>query len=246
MIIIKTKDEIELMKHAGKIAKKTFELLEKSIRIGITTKELDDIAYKFITENDCYPSFLNYEGFPASICTSINDEVVHGIPGDRKLKNGDIITIDLGVCYKGMHVDTANTYKVGHVKKEVEDLMKTTKKALNEGIKIIKPGLNLNEVCKTIEKHSNGYGVIRELTGHGVGKTVHEDPFIPNYGNNESNIKLEEGMTLAIEPMFTLKSRKINILEDGWTIVTEDEHPSAHFEHTVVVTKDGHEIITGE
>jgi len=124
--------------------------------------------------------------------------------------------------------------------------MKTTKKALNEGIKIIKPGLNLNEVCKTIEKHSNGYGVIRELTGHGVGKTVHEDPFIPNYGNNESNIKLEEGMTLAIEPMFTLKSRKINILEDGWTIVTEDEHPSAHFEHTVVVTKDGHEIITGE
>lgn len=246
MIIIKTKKEIDLMKHAGVIAIKTLELIRENIKIGITTKELDTIAYNFIKKNDCTPSFLNYQGYPASICTSVNDEVVHGIPGKRKLKNGDIISIDIGVCYKGMHVDTARTYKVGHVSREVEKLMNTTEKALHEGIKVIKPGIKLNEICKTIEKYSNSYGVIRQLTGHGVGKEVHEDPYIPNYSNNESNITLKEGMTLAIEPMFNLKRKEVNILEDGWTIVTEDEYPSAHFEHTVVVTKDGYEIITGE
>lgn len=246
MIIIKNKKEIELMKHAGVVAVETLKLLEENIKIGITTKELDKIAYDYIKEKDCTPSFLGYQGYPGSICTSINDEVVHGIPGDRKLRNGDILSIDIGVCYKGMHADTARTYKVGHVSKEVEDLLETTKKSLKEAIKIIRPGIKLNEVCKTVEKYSKNYGIIRELTGHGVGKELHEDPYIPNYGNKESNIILEEGMTLAIEPMFTLGRKEINILEDGWTIVTEDEKPSAHFEHTIVVTKDGYEIITGE
>jgi len=246
MIIIKTEKEIDLMIHAGKIAVETLNLIEKNIKIGITTKELDQIAASYIKENDCTASFLNYQGYPASICTSVNEEVVHGIPGNRKLKNGDIISIDIGVCYKGIHVDTARTYKVGHVKKEIEDLMKTTNKALHEGIKIIKEGVKLNDVCTTIEKYSSNYGVIRELTGHGVGKEIHEDPYIPNYSNNESNIILKEGMTLAIEPMFNLKRKEVNILEDGWTIVTEDGNPSAHFEHTVLVTKDGYKIITGE
>ncbi len=246
MIIIKTEKEIDLMIHAGKIAVETLNLIEKNIKIGITTKELDQIAASYIKENDCTASFLNYQGYPASICTSVNEEVVHGIPGNRKLKNGDIISIDIGVCYKGIHVDTARTYKVGHVKKEIEDLMKTTNKALHEGIKIIKEGVKLNDVCATIEKYSSNYGVIRELTGHGVGKEIHEDPYIPNYSNNESNIILKEGMTLAIEPMFNLKRKEVNILEDGWTIVTEDGNPSAHFEHTVLVTKDGYKIITGE
>lgn len=246
MIIIKTEKEIDLMIHAGKIAVETLNLIEKNIKIGITTKELNQIAASYIKENDCTASFLNYQGYPASICTSVNEEVVHGIPGNRKLKNGDIISIDIGVCYKGMHVDTARTYKVGHVKKEIEDLMKTTNKALHEGIKIIKEGVKLNDVCATIEKYSSNYGVIRELTGHGVGKEIHEDPYIPNYSNNESNIILREGMTLAIEPMFNLKRKEVNILEDGWTIVTEDGNPSAHFEHTVLVTKDGYKIITGE
>ncbi len=246
MIIIKSKKEIDLMRIAGHIAKQTLDLMEEKIVIGITTKELDNIASKFIKENDCTASFLDYQGFPASICTSINEEVVHGIPSNRKLKNGDIITIDIGVCYKGMHVDTARTYKVGHVTKEVEQLMNTTKKSLNEGIKIIHEGIKLNEVCKTIQQHSNGYGIIEELTGHGVGREIHEDPYIPNYSNNESNIILKEGMTLAIEPMFGLKKKGILMLEDGWTIITEDEKPSAHYEHTVLVTKNGYEIITGE
>lgn len=246
MITLKTKKEIELMEYAGKIANETLKQIEESIKIGVSTKQLNDIAEEYIKDNKCTASFLNYNGFPASICTSVNNEVVHGIPSNRKLKSGDIISIDIGVCYKNMHVDTARTYKVGHIDKETEKLMKTTNKALHEGIKIIKPGIKLNEVCKKIEEYSNGYGIIRELTGHGVGKNIHEDPYIPNFSNNESNITLEEGMTLAIEPMFNLKKKEINILEDGWTIVTEDGHNSAHYEDTVVVTKDGHKIITGE
>lgn len=249
MITIKTENQINNMKEVGKIAFDTLNLLDTYIKEGITTKELDKIAYEFIKTHNAEPSFLNYNGYPASICASINEEVVHGIPSDRKLKNGDIISVDIGVYKNGVHSDTARTYFVGNVDEEIKQLVEDTRKALYEGIKVVKSGIKLNEVCKTIEKVAlnNKYGVIRELTGHGVGEELHEDPYIPNYSNTESeNIILKSGMTLAIEPMFSLNSRNIYILEDEWTIITADESPAAHFEHTILVTDDGCEILTGE
>lgn len=249
MIKIKSQKEIELMRYAGKVNKEVRELLKENIKEGITTKELDDLALNYIKEKDCTPSFFKYEGYPANICTSINDEIVHGIPGSRALKNGDIISVDVGVEYKGLHTDAAFTCAVGSVNKEVEDLLIYTKKALYEGIKVIKEGIKLNEVCKAIEKvaREKKYGVIKELVGHGVGRNLHEDPYIPNYDNEESkNITLKSGMTLAIEPMFSLESPKVWILDNGWTISTQDESPVAHFEHTILVTQDGYEILTGE
>ena len=250
MISIKTKEEIELMKHAGKIAYELLMSMKNLMKPGVSTKELDEYAYKYIIERDCTPGFLGYEGFPGSICVSINEVVVHGIPSDKiKIKNGDIVTIDLGVCYKGMHTDTAYTYIIGNTTREKRELVEHTREALYKGLDVIKEGIKLNEVCKNIEsvalKHH--YAVFRELTGHGVGYDLHEDPYIPNYSNLESeDIILKSGMTLAIEPMFGLKTKNIWMLEDGWTIETEDKSPSAHFEHTILVTKDGYEIITGE
>ena len=248
MVSTKTESEISLMSYAGKVCFDLLELMETVIKPGITTEELNKIADKFIREKGCTPSFLNYEGYPASICTSINEEVVHGIPSKRKLKNGDIITVDVGAIYKGYHGDTARTYKVGKISNEVSDLMKYTKEALYKGLSVIKPGIKLNEVCKAIESvaKEHGYGVIRELTGHGIGTEMHEDPYIPNYANNESELILKEGMTLAIEPMFSLKGRQVWLLDDDWTIITRDSSPAAHYEHTIVVTKDGYRILTGE
>lgn len=248
MISTKTESEISLMSYAGSVCYELLELMEDKIRPGITTKELNEIADKFIRDKGCIPSFLGYEGYPASICTSVNEEVVHGIPSNRKLKNGDIITIDVGAIYKGYHGDTARTYKVGTVPKEVSDLMKYTKEALYKGLSVIKPGIKLNEVCKAIESvaKEHKYGVIRELTGHGIGTEMHEDPYIPNYANNESELILKEGMTLAIEPMFSLKGRQVWLLDDDWTIVTRDSSVAAHYEHTIVVTKNGYKILTGE
>lgn len=248
MVTIKTEEEIAKMKYAGKVCFDLLESFEHIVKTGVTTKELNDYAYEFIVSHKCTPSFLNYEGYPASICTSINEEVVHGIPGKRKLKYGDIISLDVGACFEGYHADTARTYKVGNVSKEVEKLMKETKRALYEGLSVVKPGIKLNDVCTAVErvaKESN-FGVVRELTGHGIGTTVHEDPFIPNYSNKDSELILEVGMVLAIEPMFTLHGRKIWVLEDDWTIVTQDSSPAAHYEHTIAVTKDGYEILTGE
>lgn len=248
MVSTKTESEIELMSYAGKVAYDLLNLLGDEIKAGVTTKYLDELSKKFIEDNNCTPACLGYEGYPASICTSINEEVVHGIPSNRKLKNGDIITIDLVVEYKGYMADSARTYKVGNISEEVSNLMKYTKEALYKGLSVIKPGIKLNEVCKTIESiaKEHGYGVIRELTGHGIGKEMHEDPYIPNYENNESELILKEGMTLAIEPMFSLKGRQVWLLDDDWTIVTRDSSPAAHYEHTIVVTKDGYKILTGE
>lgn len=250
MISIKSKNEIELMKYAGNIAYKILINLKDLIKEGTTTKELDNYAYNYIKENNCTPSFLGYEGYPASICVSINEVVVHGIPSEKQiLKNGDIISVDIGVCYKGMHSDTAYTYIVGNTSKEKKDLVENTRKALYKGLEGIKEGIKLNEVCTSIESvaQKHRYAIFRELTGHGVGHKLHEDPYIPNYSNKESkNIILKSGMTLAIEPMFGLKNKNIWVLEDGWTIETEDKSSAAHFEHTIVVTKDGYEIITGE
>lgn len=249
MIIIKTSEEIELMRYAGKVAYEVLEILEDMIKEGVTTSYLDQIAYDYIISKSCTPSFLNYEGFPASICTSINEVIVHGIPSKtQKLKNGDIISVDIGVCYKNYHADTARTYEVGNVSKEVSLLVLETKKSLYEGIKQIKNGKRLSEISIAIEKvgRRGNYAIFRELTGHGVGKDLHEEPFIPNYKTKDTDLILKTGMVLAIEPMFGLKSREIVLERDDWTITTLDKSLSAHFEHSVLVTDDGYEILTGE
>ena len=248
MVSIKTKEQIDYMAYAGKVAYEVLNLMEDRIKIGVTTKELNDFAESYILSKDCYPSCKGFEGYPASICTSINEEVVHGIPSNRKLKDGDIITIDLVVEYKGFMADTARTYKVGNITKECEDLLTYTKEALYKGLSVIKEGVKLNDVSKAIESIAieHNLGVVRELTGHGIGSEMHEDPYVYNYSNNESELVLKAGMTLAVEPMFTLGKRDVWLLEDDWTIVTQDKSPSAHFEHTIVVEKEGCRILTGE
>lgn len=248
MISIKSEREISLMRKAGNIVYRTHKYLEPYIKPGITTKELDKLAYDFIISQDATPSFLNYEGFPASICASINEEVVHGIPSNRKLKNGDIIGIDIGACYKGYHGDSAWSYIVGSVSREKAYLLEHTEKALLEGLKQVKPGNRVGDISNAIETYANNHklGVVRELVGHGVGNHLHELPDIPNFGKKGTGPILKEGMTIAIEPMLNLGTREIYLLEDDWTIITQDGSPSAHFEHTVVVTKDGYQILTGD
>lgn len=248
MISIKSEYEIALMKKAGNIVYRTHKHLEPYIKPGITTKKLDKLAYDFITSQDATPSFLNYEGFPASICTSINEEVVHGIPSNRKLKNGDIIGIDIGANYKGYHGDSAWSYQVGSVSREKAYLLEHTEKALFEGLKQVKPGNHIGDISHAIEVYAKEHnlGVVRELVGHGVGNHLHEEPDVPNYGESGKGPILKEGMVIAIEPMLNLGTHKIYILDDDWTIITRDGLPSAHFEHTVVVTKDGYQILTGD
>lgn len=247
MISIKSEREIELMKFAGHINYLCHKEVAKNIRKGVTTKTLNDIAHKFIVDNNCTPSFLNYEGYPASICVSVNDEVVHGIPGNRKLNDGDVVSIDIGVEYKGYHSDSANTYIVGKASKKVIDLVENTQKSLYKGLSVIKDGVKISDIGLQIEKfaNENNLGVVLELVGHGVGTSIHEDPDVPNYYTN-SNIKLKSGMVIAVEPMLNLGTHEIYMEDDGWTIKTDDGLPSAHFEHTVLVTKDGYVILTGE
>lgn len=248
MISIKSDREIELMRQAGHINYLTHELIKKNIRPGVTTAELNDLAYDFIIKNGGTPSFLNYDGYPGSICTSINDEVVHGIPGKRKLNNGDIISIDVGVIYKGYHSDAARTHLVGNVDDRVKELVFNTEVAFNKGLQVVKNGAKIGDIGAAIESYAKkcNLGVIHELVGHGVGANLHEDPDVPNYGIKNTGITLKTGMVIAIEPMLTLGKRNICILDDDWTIVTEDGLPSAHFEQTVLVTKDGYEILTKE
>ncbi len=248
MISIKSEREISLMRKAGNIVYRTHKYLEPYIKPGITTLELDKLAYDFIISQDATPSFLNYEGFPASICTSINEEVVHGIPSNRKLKNGDIIGIDIGACYKGYHGDSAWSYQVGSVSREKAYLLEHTEKALFEGLKQAKPGNHIGDISNAIEEYAKAHklGVVRELVGHGVGNHLHEKPDVPNYGKKGTGPVLKEGMTIAIEPMLNLGTREIYLLDDDWTIITQDEQPSAHFEHTILITKDGYRILTGD
>ena len=249
MISIKNEQEIELMRKSGEITYGVLSGLKDFIKVGVTTKEIDKFVYDYIVSHDATPSFLGYEGFPATACVSINDMVVHGIPDNTKLKNGDIVSVDVGSIYKGLHSDSAYTYIVGKVDKKTEKFVNDTQKALYKGISVVKEGIKLNEVCKAIESvaKENGYGVFDCLTGHGVGRELHEDPFIPNLSNHESEgIILKAGMTLAIEPMFSLGTKNVWLLDDEWGIVTRDGSLAAHFEHTILVTKDGYEILTGE
>lgn len=245
-IIVKSPQELELIEKACKIVSDTHKHLEKFIKPGISTKELDEIAEKFIREAGAIPSFKNYQGFPASICTSINEEVVHGIPSNRKLKNGDIISIDIGACYQGYHGDSAWTYAVGEISPEKKILIEHTEKALYEGLKVIKDGARVGDIGHAISEYIKkfNFGIVRELVGHGVGKNLHELPDVPNYGRPGTGPVLKEGMVIAVEPMINFGSREIYMKEDGWTIVAADHSPSAHFEHTVLVTKNGVKILT--
>ncbi|HIR48969.1 MAG TPA: type I methionyl aminopeptidase [Candidatus Faecimonas gallistercoris] len=248
MITIKSKREIELLKIAGNIVYQTHQYLKPYIKEGITTKELDKLAEDFIRSKNALPSFKGYEGFPSTLCTSINSEVVHGFPSDRKLKNGDIISIDIGACYKGYHGDSAWTYTVGEVDEKTKKLLEDTEKSLFVGLAQVKPGNRIGDIGYAIEQyaHKHNLGVVRELCGHGVGTSVHEDPEVPNYGIPNTGPRLKEGMVIAVEPMLTLGSPRVFLHDNNWTVDTQDGSMSAHFEHTVVVTKDGYQILTGE
>lgn len=246
MITIKDEREIDLMRHAGMLVSKTHQYLKPFIKEGISTKELDNLAEKFMRDNDGVPTQIGYEGYPCSTCISVNDTVVHGIPTDYKLKNGDIVTIDMVIGYKGYQGDAAWTYKVGEVDDDKKYLMEHTKAALYEGVKQVKPGNRIGDISNAVQTYaeSHNLGVVRELCGHGIGTEMHEDPDVPNYGIKGVGPRLKEGMVICIEPMLTFGSRNIYQEDDGWTIKTLDKSPAAHYEHTILVTKDGYEILT--
>ncbi|MFK2826864.1 type I methionyl aminopeptidase [Bacillus sp. B190/17] len=246
MIICKTPREIEIMKEAGRIVALTHKELQRFISPGISTKELDEIAEKFIRQHDAIPSFKGYNGFRGSICTSVNEELVHGIPGDRVLKEGDIISLDIGANYRGYHGDSAWTYPVGTVSSEVQKLLEVTKDSLFVGLEEAKPGERLSNISHAIQTYveSHGFSIVREYVGHGIGQNLHEDPQIPHYGPPGRGPKLRPGMVLAIEPMVNAGRRYVKTLEDNWTVVTQDGKMCAHFEHTVAITETGFEILT--
>ena len=246
MITIKSHEEIELMRHAGMLVSKMHKFIKPYIKAGITTKELDKLCEDFIRSNDAIPTELGYEGYPASICASVNDTVVHGIPDNYKLKDGDIITIDVVIGYKGYQGDAAWTYAVGNISDEKKYLMEHTEKALYEGIKQVKPGNRIGDISHAVEVYAKEHnlGVVEELCGHGIGMEMHEDPEVPNYGKPGTGPRLKEGMVICIEPMLTFGERYIYMEDDGWTIKTDDGLPAAHYEHTVLVTEDGYEILT--
>lgn len=249
MITIKSNREIEIMKEPGRITALAHRLVKEAIRPGISTYELDKIAEKAIIENGATPSFKGYGGFPASICASINEVVIHGIPKKHTiLKDGDIISIDIGACYKGYHGDCAMTHAVGKISDEKVKLLKVTEESLYKGLEFAKPGNRLSDISHAIEQYavSNGFGVVRDFTGHGIGSKLHEDPAIPNYGEAGHGPILRKGMTLAIEPMITAGKHHVRILSDDWTTVTVDKKDSAHFEHTIVITENGYKILTTE
>ncbi|MBQ9699959.1 MAG: type I methionyl aminopeptidase [Lachnospiraceae bacterium] len=247
MVSIKSQSEIALMREAGKILAKTHEELKNAIRPGMSTLEIDRLGEKIIRGYGCIPSFLNYNGYPASICVSVNDEVVHGIPSaDRILMEGDIVSLDAGVIYKGYHADAARTYGVGQISPEAQKLIDVTKQSFFEGIKMAKDGNHLHDISNAIADYceSYGYGVVRDLVGHGIGKNLHEDPQIPNFRQRRRGIKLSKGMTLAIEPMVNEGTYEVYWLDDDWTVVSDDGSLSAHYENTILITDGEPEILT--
>lgn len=246
MIICKSESELQLMREAGRIVAETHRMLLQAIEPGITTGELDAIAEKFIRSQDAIPSFKGYNGFPSSVCASVNDELVHGFPGSRKLNEGDIISIDVGAQYEGYHGDSAWTYAVGEVSPEVQRLLDVGEESLYAGIALIKPDVRLFTISHAIQKviEAADYSVVREYVGHGVGTKLHEEPQIPNYGFPDRGPRLKPGMVLAIEPMLNMGERYVRTLEDNWTVVTRDGSWCAHFEHTVAVVEGGFEILT--
>ena len=246
-VSIKSEREIQLMRESCKILAKVYEELEKAIRPGVSTKEIDTLAEKLIRSYDCVPNFLNYNGFPGTICASVNEEVVHGIPDkNRILKDGDIISIDCGCIYKGYHSDAARTYAVGSISKEVQQLMDVTKQSFFEGIKMAKAGNHLYDISNAIDDYVTpfGYGIVKDLVGHGIGTSLHEDPQIPNFKQKRKGLLLQPGMTFAIEPMINMGSWEVEFLDVDWTVVTRDGLPSAHYENTILITDGEPEILT--
>lgn len=246
MIITKTPREIDLMREAGRIVALTHRMLQKYIEPKITTKELDALAEKFILSHDAKPSFKGYHGFPASICTSVNEQLVHGIPGERPLQDGDIISIDIGVQYRGYHGDSAWTYAVGSLTPETEQLLSVTEQSLYCGLEKAQPGARLSDISHAIQSYvePRGFSIVREYVGHGVGQQLHEDPQVPHFGPPGKGPRLRPGMVLAIEPMVNAGSRYVKTLGDRWTVVTVDGRMCAHFEHTIAICESGYEILT--
>lgn len=242
MIYLKTEDEIELLRRANLLVGKTLAEIARSIKPGVTTLQIDKIADTFIRDNHALPTFKGVPNpygspFPASVCTSVNEQVVHGIPTDVPLKDGDIVSVDCGTLLDGFNGDSCYTFCVGEVDVKVKKLLKTTKESLYLGILTAIAGHRLGDIGDAVQKHceENGYGVVRELVGHGIGREMHEDPMVPNYGHRGNGIMMKNGLCIAIEPMITMGSREINVLDDGWTIVTRDGMPAAHFEHTIAI-----------
>jgi len=246
MIIIKSDVELNLMKKSGEILRSTFNVLEEHIKSGITTLELDNIAKDFITKNNAYPTFYKYNGFPKNICISIDEEVVHGIPKERYLEDGMIVSLDIGVNFQGFNTDAARTYPVGKISDKKQQLIDVTKQCFFEGIKGLKQGSKVNHIGRAIQEYAEkfGFSVVRDLVGHGIGKDLHEDPQIPNFMTQSLGVTLKKGMTIAIEPMINIGTYEVVSKSDGWTVVTKDGQPSGHYENTVIILEDGVQIIT--
>lgn len=246
-VTIKSPREIELMREAGRILAKTHEELAKNLRPGMSTWDIDHMGEKIIRSYGCIPSFKNYNGYPASICVSVNDEVVHGIPHkEHFLDEGDIVSLDAGVIYKGYHSDAARTYGIGEIDDDAKKLIEVTRQSFFEGIKFAKAGNHLNDISTAIQKYAEsfGFGVVRDLVGHGIGSHLHEDPEIPNFARKRKGILLQPGMTLAIEPMITEGSYEVVWLDDDWTVMTEDGGWAAHYENTILITEGEPEILS--
>ena len=245
-MILKSIEEIRKIRESALIVSKTLGMLASEIRPGITSLYLDNLAETFILDNLCKPGFKGYNGFPNTLCISINEQVVHGIPNDIPLKDGDVVSIDCGVIKDGFYGDHAYTFKVGNVEKEVQNLLEITKKSLYVGIESLIIGNKVGDIGNSIQNFISkyGYGIVKELVGHGLGKNLHEDPEIPNYGKKDTGLLLKEGLVVAIEPMINLGTEKVNQLDDGWTIVTLDGKPSAHFEHNIAIIDGKPEILS--
>ena len=246
-VTIKSSREIELMREAGRILGRVHEDLEKFLKPGISTYDIDRYGYEQIRHYGCIPSFLNYNGYPASICVSVNEEVVHGIPSKtRIIKDGDIVSLDAGVIYKGYHSDAARTHGVGNISPEARQLIDVTRQSFFEGIKHAKAGAHLHEISNAVAAYAEkfGYGVVRDLVGHGIGTHLHEEPEVPNFKQRFRGMKLQAGMTLAVEPMINMGTWEVEWLDDDWTVVSADNSLSAHYENTILITKDGCEILS--
>jgi methionyl aminopeptidase len=246
MINLKSKREIEIMRDASRIVAEVLEELRRFCRIGVSTRELDRVAEEKTAQCGAEPAFKGYRGYPKALCTSINHQVVHGIPGDVKLQDGDIVGLDFGVNYKGYFGDGAITVPIGEIAEETKKLLQITEECLYLGIEQMVPGRHLSDLSRAIQTHaeSNSFSLVKEFGGHGIGRNLHEDPMVLNYVANGRGIRLREGLVLAVEPMVNMGTDKVQILSDGWTVVTADGKPSAHFEHTIAVTGNGPEILT--
>jgi methionyl aminopeptidase len=246
MIILKSDKEIEKMRRSGQIVGQVCQKLTERVKPGVTTKDLDRLAFTLIKMHRAVPAFLGFRGFPASICTSVNDQVVHGIPGSRRLLEGDIISIDFGVLYRGYYTDMAVTLPVGNISRDAQRLIEVTKSALTFGISQMVPGKRLYDISAAIQEcaESNGFSVVRDLVGHGIGQKMHEEPQIPNFGKRSTGPYLKAGMVFALEPMVNIGGYEVKTLDDHWTVVTADGSLSCHFEHTVAITDNGPEILT--